>query len=199
MVNSYGADARTASLSGKQLQSLKWEGGMRFALSASKAKVGLQGKGEREGALPLDRSQPLSLTSSAATKHHNNPLYPRSNGSLLTRPQRQTMVLSTDSTMRESRPRTAPTSQLASLHFIALAIGAEGMGGLASRRGPLGRAFWRRLAARPALSCERRRLWHGAARRRDSRYLTEWPTPPAPLLGGSVRHLTRARIAITDP
>lgn len=56
----------------------------------------------------------------------NNENYPRSKGLFLSLPQRQTMVLSTESTIRELCSRTTPTSQFSSLHFIAsTAIGAK--------------------------------------------------------------------------
>lgn len=56
----------------------------------------------------------------------NNKNYPRSKGLCLSLPQRQTMVLSTESTIRELCSRTTPTSQFSSLHFIAsTAIGAK--------------------------------------------------------------------------
>lgn len=53
-------------------------------------------------------------------------IYPRSKGLFLSLPHRQTMVLSTDSTIRELCSRITPTSQFSSLHFIAsTAIGAK--------------------------------------------------------------------------
>lgn len=45
--------------------------------------------------------------------------YPRSNGLCLFLPQRQTIVLLTDRTIRELCSSTTPTSQFSSLHFIA--------------------------------------------------------------------------------
>lgn len=91
--------------------------------------------------------------------------YPRSKGLFQSLPQRQTMVLLTDNTIRELCSRTTPTSQFSSLHFIAsTAIGAKSIETLAQalhscflgfvclgmkprrRREPHWRAFWRRLA-----------------------------------------------------
>lgn len=45
-----------ASLSAKQLHAYAWTRGDDLLPSALKRKVGLQGKGEREGAMPLVRS-----------------------------------------------------------------------------------------------------------------------------------------------
>lgn len=55
-----------------------------------------------------------------------NKNYPRSKGLFLSFPHRQTMVLLSDSTIRELCSRITPTSQFSSLHFIAsTAIGAK--------------------------------------------------------------------------
>lgn len=56
----------------------------------------------------------------------NDENYPRSKGLFLSLPHRQTMVLSTDNTIRELCSSTTPTSQFSSLHFIAsTAIGEK--------------------------------------------------------------------------
>lgn len=99
----------------------------------------------------------------------NDENYPRSKGLFLSLPHRQTMVLLTDSTIRELCSSTTPTSQFSSLHFIAsTAIGeksietraqtlhgeGEGCSIRVSKDGcgktpawASRRSFWRKLAA----------------------------------------------------
>lgn len=83
--------------------------------------------------------------------------YPRSKGLSLLRPQRQTIVLFSESTIKELCSNTTPTSQFSSLHFIASkAIGAKSierraqtldteLGWAAKRQRGTPDTFWRRL------------------------------------------------------
>lgn len=53
LTDEVGIAADVASLSVRPLHALAQKGGVYLAVSPSKGKVGLQGKGEREGAMPL--------------------------------------------------------------------------------------------------------------------------------------------------
>lgn len=152
----------------------------------------------------LARTQVITLRQSS---------YPRSNGSFLSLPQRQTIVLLTERTIRELRSSTTPTSQFSSLHFIAsTAMGARGIesGARTRKRGgqrwaavsgtSAGRAAaaaWGARARVLAQTAGQPALSHGRRGRHDGDYLTvrgAIVTPRA--LGLHTTHLSRYLIAM---
>lgn len=117
-------------------------------------------------------------------------MYPRSNGLFLFLPQRQTIVLLTDNTIRELCSRTTPTSQFSSLHFIAsTAIGAKSIERLAENTARLGgkAPTWgvRRVLAQTA----------GQAGCADT-LVSAWYRHLAHTMGGDWTHLSRYLIAM---
>lgn len=123
---------------------------------------------------------------------HNDVIYPRSKGLFLSLPQRQTMVLFTDSTMSELRSRTTPTSQFSSLHFIAsTAMGAKSI----EKRGHYTRfwADWRQRELNARFGADRQTTTFSGVD-----YLTAWAAPRPPRLAQRwvATELTRYLIAM---